>query len=210
MTHSEAKDEVIGAGPFLSHLRPGERMLWTAPESAAVRHSEFSRSQRTALLHATLSTVAGAFTAWKAVESAIVLLSRPDTASASDSSGWAMLAAVGGALIWVAFAVLLLRISVASTQSYLLTRAIHRTDRLWRYVLTDQRVFCVDERGDLIDQIEGHEIVAVDLADDRRPSTLLIERRTPEDEDTHLILGNLEQPHIAKTKIEQTFLESAP
>lgn len=209
MTQPERQDDVTGASPFLSHVRPGERMLWTAPESATVRDAEYSRSQRTALLHAALSTAAGVFTAWKACESVIVLLTRPATPSTSDTFGWAVFVDVAGGLIWAAFAVLLLRISVASTRHYFLARATHRIDRLWRYVLTDQRIFCVDESGDLIDQIEGHEIVAVDLADIRRSSTLLIERRTPEGEDTHLILGNLEQPHIAKAKIAETFLEPA-
>jgi hypothetical protein len=210
VTHSEAKDEVTGAGPFLSQLRPGERVLWNAPESAAVRDAEYGRSQRYALSTSVLSTVAGCFMVWKVYESVAGLLTRPSTSSNSDAFGWALFAAVGGALIWGAFAVVTLRISVASTRSYFMGRAIRRADRLWHYVLTDQRIFCVDESGDLIDAIEGQEIVAVDLADDRRPSALLIERRNPVDEDTHLILGNLEQPHVAKAKIAETFLEPAP
>ena len=197
---------MTGPDVFQSHLRTGERVLWHAPESATVRDAEYSRSQRTALLHAAVSTVAGVFMVWKACEGVIVLLTRPATASTSDTFGWAVFAAVGGALMWGAFAVPLLRISVASTRYYFLARATLRADRLGHYVLTDRRIFCVDENGDLIDQIEAREIVAVD-SDDFRSSTLLIERRIPGDKDTHLILGNLEQPHVAKVKIVETFLE---
>lgn len=203
---------MTGPDTFLSRLRPGERVLWNAPASAAVRDAAHRHSQRMTLLTSVVCAASGSFMAWKAYESVMRLLTRSSTASASDTLIWAVALTVADALFWGALAVLTLRIGVASAQHYFLTGAVHRKTSAWtsHYVLTDQRVFCIDENGDLTDEIEGRDVVAVTLEEKPRPPTVLVEDRTGDDEDKYFLLTNLEHPQIAKTKIEETFLEPTP
>lgn len=191
---------MTGANAFLSQLRPGELVLWDAPGSVAVRDAARRRRQRRGLIYICCFAGLAGISIWFAYDDWRILLSQPSIALAIEQ------------FHSIALLVLTLAWGVISVRFWLLNRSLDRLTSSWQfhYVLTDQRLFCVDETGDRMEEIEGHEIVGVEL-EEEPPATVLVERRVWEDEeDRYLILTHLEQPHIAKTKIEQTFLESAP
>lgn len=189
-----------GPDVFQSQLRPGERVLWNAPASAAVREAADRRLRRRMLSIALGGAALAGLGDWLAYENGRDLLTKPGVASAFD------------AVKMVVLTVLMLGVSVMGVRTLLRICSRHLTTPTWQshYVLTDQRVFYVDETGELIDTIERHEIVAVELDEEVRPAAVLVERRTEDEEEKHLLLLDLEHPHIAKAKITETFLEPAP
>jgi hypothetical protein len=189
---------MTGPDVFQSQLSTGERVLWHAPSSPAARQAAHSRSQRKSLLWISVSIAMSGILAWFAYEDGRAWLAQPNLYSAFDI------------LKLVIFAALGLGFAVISVRSYFLFRKLRRITSTWQfhYVLTDRRLFCVNEAGDLMEEIEGHEIIGVELEEEPRHPDVLVERRVwEEEEDKHLILSYLEQPHLAKAKIEETFLE---
>jgi hypothetical protein len=191
---------MTGPDVFLPQLRAGERVLWNAPASAAVRDAANRRFRRRILLWTVGSAIGGIFAIWMASTSGHDWLAQPGFSSARD------------ALVWTALAALMLSLGVIGARIYLRDSTKRRITSDWHmhYVLTDQRLFYVDQEGELVDEIESHEVVAVELDEETSPPAILVERRTAEEEDKHLILMDLEQPHTAKAKIVETFLEPAP
>jgi hypothetical protein len=189
-----------GADVFLSQLRTGERVLWNAPGSAAVRDAWHRRSQRRNLLRAAGSVIVGAFCVWIAFERGRAWLAQPADIPSAFS-----------AALLLALAALMMFCCVMLVRLYRQASTMHRitSTRHSHYVLTDQRLFYVDQEGELVDEIARHEVVAVELDEETNPPAILVERRTAEEEDKHLLLLNLEQPHVAKAKIAETFLEPA-
>jgi hypothetical protein len=189
---------MTGPNVFQSHLRNGERGLWHAQSSPAVRQAAHRRSQRKSLLWISVSIAMSGLLAWFAYEDGRAWLAQPNLYSAFDILKLVVFAALGFGL------------GVLSVRLYFRFHRLHRITSTWQfhYVLTDQRLFCVDEAGDLMEEIEGHEIVGVELEEEPRNPAVLVERRVwEEEEDKYLILSNLEQPLVAKAKIEETFLE---
>jgi hypothetical protein len=191
---------MTGPDVFQSQLRPGERVLWNAPASAAVRDAAHRRSKRRMLLLAVGCAAMASIMAWLAYRDISAMLEQSTLASIFDVAKLTALTALS------------LYLCVMAVRFYAQDRALHRITSTWHrhYVITDQRVFYVDETGELIDTIERHEIVAAELDEDTSPATVLVERRTDDEEEKHLLLMDLEHPHIANAKIAETFLEPAP
>ncbi len=148
---------MTGADVFQAQLRPGERVLWSAPQSAAVRDAAYRHSRQRGLLRAAGSAIFGALGTWLAYESGRAWLAQP-----ADISS-----ALRAALL-LALTALLIACCVMFVRLYLRTGAMHRIATTWHshFVLTDQRLFYVDRHGELIDELEGHEIVAVELEEE--------------------------------------------
>jgi hypothetical protein len=172
------------------HLRPGERVLWSADASGKLRRAEISRRRTAALvIGLATGTLAVAF-GWKLYESFLPGPHQPDL-------GAAIAAPLYGALALTFAAVFAAQLGRLNPQ---LSRAV-------RYAATDARLIAADETGGVIDQLHAEEIAGLILGGRRAAPDLFILRKNDPAERRAFAIEHIERPFEAKAILEDQFLE---
>lgn len=173
------------------HLHPGERILWSATPSAALRNAEISRQR---LIYGGV----GAFSLLIALLLAVRFIDSLSSVTAQPS----MLAAFTP--LYLVFA-----LAMGALALWGFRRMSVRAPAAAHYGATATRLLALDAAGEVIAQMQGADIDGV-LASGRRrtPDVYVLRKNDPQEEHVFAI-EHIDRPIDAKSFIEDTFLPEA-
>ncbi len=180
------------ASLWTPHLKPGERIVWQAEASQALRTADLSRSRM----------IAGAIGGGSAI--AAVLLAIRFFETIFPVHPLPSLGAAVAAPLYAAFA-----IALAALALWGLRNLNPKPPAASRYAATDRRLISLNADGAVVDEIAGTEIDGVVVGGRRRTPDLYILRKDDDKEARVFAIEHVDRPLEAKAIIEETFLEPA-
>ena len=175
------------------HLKPGERLVWSAEASPALRKADLSRAR-----------LIGGFTAGGSTVVAVLLTARfletifPGHATPN-------LGAAVAAPLYFAFA-----LAMAALALWGLRRLNPKPPAAVRYAVTSQRLIALDATGSVIDEMPAADVNGVIAGGRRNTPDIYVLRRGDDKEERVFAIEHIDRPLEAKAIIEQQFPESAP
>lgn len=181
------------ASIWTPYLKPGERIVWQAEASQALRRADLSRSRMIAGAVGGASAIAAALLAIRFFETIFPVHPIPS------------LGAAVAAPLYAAFA-----IALAALALWGLRNLNPKPPAASHFAVTDQRLISLNMAGAVVDEIAGPEIDGVVVGGRRRTPDLYILRKDDEKEARVFAIEHIERPLEAKAIIEEQFLEPAP
>lgn len=170
------------------HLQPGERILWSADASHALRHAELSRQR---MIHGgvgAFSALVSLMLAARFVESAFLASSAPS-----------MLAAFTP--LYLVFALTMAALAFASFR-----RMMRPGPVTMHFAATDQRLIGLNAAGALIDEMPGAQVDNVVAGGRRRTPDIYVLRKDDPQEKRVFAIEHIDRPLEAKAIIEEAYL----
>lgn len=170
------------------HLQPGERILWSADASLALRRADINRQRL-------IFGGVGAFSTLVA----ILLAARFTEAMFVTSATPSMLAAFTP--LYLVFALTMAVLAFGSFRKMTIPgpTALH-------YAATDARLLALDASGAIIDELPKAEVEAVIAGGRRRTPDIYVLRKDDPDEKRVFAIEHIDRPLDAKAQIEDAYL----
>jgi hypothetical protein len=179
------------ANIWTPHLKPDERIVWSAEASPALIRAETNRRRLTAaLIGAASLTLAVAF-GWKLYETFALSSPQPNLS-----------AAVAGPL----YAALALTFAVVTMAQ--LGRFKPIRPAAVRYAATSTRLLAADASGAIVDEVDAHDIAGLILGGRRSAPDLFALRRHDDANVRAFSIEHIDNPLEAKTIIEDQLLQT--
>ncbi len=175
-----------------AHLQPGERLLWTAAASPAMRRADLSRHRLLYGAAATASLLIALLLLVRFVESLLINAAQPS-----------MLAAFMP--LYLVFALAMLALALWGFR-----RMAEKSPSAQHYAATQTRLLALDTAGALFAQMPGADIEQVIASGRRRTPDVYVLRKDDPREEHVFAIEHIERPLDAKAVIEDTFLPPAP
>ncbi len=170
------------------HLASGERLVWSATASSAMRMADRSRHR---LIHGAAGAAClliGFMLLARFIESAFLVAAQPS-----------LIAAV--APLYLGFGLAMLALSVWGFR-----RMGEKPPAAMHYAVTSHRLLALDESGGLVSEMPGAGIDAVIASGRRRTPDVYVLRKDDPKEEHVFAIEHIETPLEAKAVIEDTFL----
>ena len=171
-----------------AHLQPGERIVWSAAASPAMRKADQSRHRFIYGAIGAASLVIGLLLLVRFVESLLIVTAQPS-----------MLAAFTP--LYIVFALAMLALALWGFR-----RAAEKPPAAQHYAATQTRLLALDQAGALITQMPGAEIDSVIASGRRRTPDVYVLRKDDPKEEHVFAIEHIDRPLDAKAIIEETFL----
>ena len=180
------------ASIWTPHLKPGERIVWSASASAALRSADISRRR-------ILYGLAGGASAIVAVLLAIRFFETIFPAHATPNLGAAV-----AAPLYLAFALAMAALAVWGFRNLnpKLSAAMH-------FAATDARLIALDASGKVVDEMPGPDVDGVIAGGRRKTPDLYVLRAGDEKEERVFAIEHIDKPLEAKAIIEENFLDAS-
>jgi hypothetical protein len=173
------------------HLKPGERVLWSASFSQAIRTADRARTRRSAAIVAAASGVLAVFAGYRFYEAAFLGQGQPDLSAAVAAP---LFLAFGAALAVLCF--------------FMIRKLKLPLPDADHYAATSLRLLAVDGKGKLVDEMTGADIAGAVFDNDRRPTELHI---IPRDGDERMFfIEHIENLPAVRARIIDIFPEAPP
>jgi hypothetical protein len=181
------------ANIWTPHLKPDERLVWSASVSPALIRAETSRRRLTAALIGGASLIlAGAF-GWKLYETFFVPEAQPTLS-----------AGIAGPL-YIALALTFAVVAIAQLGRFKAVRPAAA-----RYAATSIRLIAADVSGAIVDEVDVQDIAGLILGGRRSAPDLFALRRHDDANVRAFAIEHIDNPLEAKAMIEDQLLEHAP
>ena len=175
------------------HLQPGERILWSADASLALRRADINRQRL-------IFGGVGAFSTLVA----ILLAARFTEAMLVTSAAPSMLAAFTPLYLVFALTMAVLAFGSFRKMAIPAPAALH-------FAATDTRLLALNAAGAIIDELPKAEVETVIAGGRRRTPDIYVLRKDDPDEKRVFSIEHIDRPLDAKAQIEDAYLpESAP
>lgn len=170
------------------HLAPGERIVWSAAASSAMRKADLSRHRLIYGAAGVASLLIGLLLIVRFVESVLIITAQPS-----------ILAAVTP--LYIVFGLTMLALALWGFR-----RAAERPPQAAQYAVTSARLLALDAAGQLTGQMAGAEIDTIIASGRRRTPDVYVLRKDDPKEEHVFAIEHIEKPLEAKAIIEDTFL----
>lgn len=174
------------------HLQPGERLVWSAAASRAMRKADHVRHRLIYGGAGAASLIIGLLLLARFVESVLIVTAQPS-----------MLAAVTP--LYIVFGLTMLALALWGFR-----RARERSPEATHYAVTSARLLALDAGGALASQMSGAEIDTIIASGRRRTPDVYVLRKDDPKEEHVFAIEHIETPLEAKAVIEETFLPAPP
>jgi hypothetical protein len=177
---------------WTAHLQPGERLIWTAEASQALRRAELSRQR---LIYGGV----GAF----AVLVAVLLAARFTESLFLATAAPSMLAAFTP--LYLVFALTMAVLAFGSFR-----KMMRPGPTAAHFAATEARLLALDASGALIDELPKAEVDSVIAGGRRRTPDIYVLRKDDPDEKRVFAIEHIDRPIEAKAMIEDAYLPEHP
>lgn len=174
------------------HLQPGERIIWSADASPALRRADLTRQR---LIYGG----AGAFSALVA----IMLAARFAESVLITNAAPSLLAAFTPLFLIFALVMVVLAFSSFRKMSVRAPAAIH-------FAATDARLISLDASGAIVNQLPKTDVDGVIAGGRRRTPDVYVLSKDDPDEKRVFAIEHIERPLEAKAMIEDAYLPPPP
>lgn len=174
-----------------SHLNPGERIVWSASASHALRSGELLRRR---LLYG----LAGLISAGVAFVFALRFATAISPSPAGPTLGIAMVP------LYFVFA-----LTMGALALWGVRKAAARPPAATHFAATAQRLIALDASGAVVDEMPAAEVDSVIAGGRNRTPDIYVLRKDDPREERAFAIEHIERPLDAKSAIEHTFLEPA-
>jgi hypothetical protein len=178
------------------HLRPGERLVWSADASPALRKADLDRARLIAGFTAGASAIIAVLLTARFLETIV-------PGSAPPYPGLNLGAAVAAPL-YFAFA-----LAMAALALWGIRRLNPKAPAATHFAATSQRLLALDAAGAVVDEMPAAEFHGVIAGGRRKTPDLYVLRKNDDKEERVFAIEHIEKPLEAKAVIEQTFMEHA-
>ncbi len=175
------------------HLKPGERIVWSAAASDALRRADQSRVRLQSGAWAIATGGLAIFSGYRFYEAVFTGTGQPDLSAAVAAPLFFALAAALGA----ASAFLFARLGIAPPPER-------------HYAATNLRLMSAGADGQLSDEIAAADIAGAMFDNDRKPASILVLRRNDDASETSFCIEYVDDLAAVRTMINATFPEPAP
>jgi len=170
------------------HLAAGERLVWSATASSAMRQADRSRHRLIYGAAGAASLLIGLLLLARFVESVIIVTTQPS-----------ILAAVTP--LYIVFGLAMLALALWGFR-----RMGEKPPTATHYAATTSRLIALDTSGVVISEMPGAEIETIIASGRRRTPDVYVLRKDDPKEDHVFAIEHIERPLEAKAVIEETFL----
>lgn len=180
------------AAIWTPHLQPGERIVWSADASLALRRADINRQRVIFGCVGAFSALVAIFLAARFIESMLLTAAQPSLLAAFTP-------------LFLIFALALAALAYSSFH------------KMWRpspvamhFAATDARLLALDAHGAIVDELPKGEIASVVAGGRARTPDIYVLRKDDPDEKRVFAIEHIERPLEAKALIEDAYLpESA-
>ncbi len=180
------------AAIWTPHLQPGERIVWSADVSLALRRAEQTRQRLIFGGVGAFSALVAVLLAARFTESLLVTTAQPS-----------LLAAFTPLFLIFALAMAVLAVSSFRKMWRPPPRAMH-------FAATDTRLIALDASGAIIDEMPKAEVDSVVAGGRQRTPDIYVLRKDDPDEKRVFAIEHIEKPLGAKAIIEDAYLPEPP
>lgn len=170
------------------HLRAGERLIWSAEASKALRRADLSRQR---LIYGGVGVFSSVI--------AILLAARFSESLALATTTPSMLAAFTP--LFLVFALTMAVLAVSAFR-----KMVRRGPAATHFAATDARLICLDASGALIDEMSRAEVDSVIAGGRRRTPDVYVLRKDDPQEKRVFSIEHINRPLEAKAIIEEAYL----
>lgn len=170
------------------HLQPGERIVWSAPVSVAMRQAHLSRQRLIYGAAGVASLLIGLLMLVRFVESLLIVSAEPS-----------MLAAFTP--LYLVFGLTMLALALWGFR-----RMATRASAAAHYAATSARLIALDASGAVLQEMRAAEVDSVIAAGRARTPDVYVLRKDDPKEEHVFAIEHIERPLEAKAVIEDTFL----
>lgn len=170
------------------HLKPGERLVWSADASQALRRADLSRQR---LIHGAIggfSALVAILLAVRFVESTLLAITAPSMLAVFTPLYLVFSLTMGALALW----------------GFRNMRA--RPPAATHFAITDARLIALDDQGSVIDEMPAAEVDSVVAGGRRRTPDVYVLRKDDPDEKRVFAMEHIDRPLEAKAIIEETYL----
>jgi len=175
------------------HLKPGERLVWSAEASPALRKADLARSRLIAGFTAGGSTIVAVLLTARFLETIFPGHSTPN------------LGAAIAAPLYFAFA-----LAMAALALWGIRKLNPKPPAAVRFAVTDARLIALDAAGAVVDQMPAAEVSGVIAGGRHKTPDVYVLRKGDPKEERVFAIEHIDNPLEAKAIIEQQFPEQAP
>ena len=174
------------------HLQPGERIVWSADASLALRRTEQMRQRLIFGGVGAFSTLVAILLAARFAEALFITTAQPSLLAAFTP-------------LFLIFALAMAVLALSSFR------------KMWRpsppaahFAATDTRLIALDARGAIIDELPKAEVAGVVAGGRQRTPDIYVLRKDDPDEKRVFAIEHIERPFEAKAMIEDAYLPPPP
>lgn len=177
---------------WATHLLPGERILWSATPSAALRNADILRQRLIYGAAGAFSLLVAVLLSARFIESLASITTQPSMLAVFTPLYFIFALAMGALALW-GFRRMAVRAPAAA-----------------HYGATATRLLALDTSGQIIAQMQGAEIDGVIASGRRRTPDVYVLRKDDPQEEHVFAIEHIDRPIDAKSFIEDTFLPPSP